>query len=196
MCMNEPAIIKRNGQQFAVDFLAWYDGVDAMLKPGPDSPLPNVLIHTARIVSTPMGLCKAGMILVNPQNKAMPDFVGFVAEDVEMGRYFGPRIFKGTPFENAPVHQAEMVFGIDYPNTVTVSVTAAGHVIELELSRFDAAQYYHRPPAMPFTQDVIEAQAHKAVFRFDGKVIPGELPQTGLAGGLPACYAPAGLYHL
>lgn len=194
--MNESTIIKRPGQQCDVDFLAWLDGIDAMLKPTPDSPLPNVLVHTARVVSTPMGICKAGMILINPENKEMPDFVGFVAEDVELGQYFGPKIFKGTPFEGAPVHQAEMNFEIDFPGKVVCTVKAAGHTIELELSEFDNAQYYHRPPGMPFTQNVIEACAHKAVFKFDGNVIPGELPPEGMAGGLPACYAPTGLYHI
>ena len=194
MSPNEPAIYKRTGEKFAADFLAWHDGVDAMLKPAPDAPLPNVLIHTARAVNTPIGICKGGMILMNPDNKDMPDFFGFVAEDPEMGKYFGPRIFKGTPFEGAPVYQAEMNFDIDFPQKVTCTVKADGHVIELELTGFDDAKYYHRPPVMAFTQNVIEARAHEAVIRFDGNIIPDQLPAEGLAGGLPACYAPAGLY--
>ncbi|NLH41470.1 MAG: hypothetical protein GX448_06485 [Planctomycetes bacterium] len=194
MCMNEPAIYKRTGRHYAVDFLAWHDGVDALLKPSPDSPMPNVLIHTARMVCTPMGICQAGMILINPANKAVPDFFGFVAEDLDIGRYFGPRIFKGTPFENAPVHLARMQFDIDFPGQVACTVEAAGHVIELSLGEFDEARFCHRPPAMPFTQNVVEARARKAVFTFDGRVIPGTLPPDGLAGGLPACYAPTGLY--
>lgn len=194
MCMNEPMIVKHSGQQYATDFLAWHDGVDAMLKPAPDAPLPNVLVHTARMVCTPMGICKAGMILINPDNKEVPDFFGFVAEDLEIGQYFGPRIFKGTPFEQAPVHLASMSFDVDFPGQVTCRVEAADHVIELALSDFDKALFYHRPPAMPFTQNVVEARAKQAVFTFDGQVIDGELPAQGMAGGLPACYAPTGLY--
>ncbi|MBN1509927.1 MAG: hypothetical protein JW955_23980 [Sedimentisphaerales bacterium] len=52
-----------------------------------------------------------------------------------MGRYFGPRIFKGAAFENAPVHLAEMRFDIAFPGTVACRVEAAGHVIELLKSK-------------------------------------------------------------
>jgi len=189
-------ITKRSGDKFGVDFLAWHDGVDAMLKPTADSPLPNVLIHVGRMVNTPLGICKGGMILINPENKEIPDFFGFVAEDEEIGKYYGPKIFKGTPFENAPVYKAEFTFNIDFPNKVATKVEVDGHTIELELTEFDNAIYYDRPGGMPFHQNVIEAKAHKAVFKFDGKVIEGELPPEGLAGGLPACYAPTGLYYI
>jgi hypothetical protein len=168
-----------------------------MLKPAPDAPLPNVLVHTARMVNTPMGICKGGIILINPENKEMPDFFGFVAEDTALGKYWGPNIFKGTPFENAPVHRAEFTFDFDFPNKVACTVAAGEHTITVELSEFDDAMYYDRPAmGMPFHQNVVEARAHKAVFTFDGEVIEGELPPSGLAGGLPACYAPTGIYYI
>ena len=189
-------IIKRTGQNFSTAFLSWHDGVDAMLKPTPDSPMPNVLIHVARMVNTPLGICSAGMILINPQNKEVPDFFGFVAENKELGQYYGPNIFKGTPFEQAPVFKAEISLKIDFPNKVKAKIVAVKHTIELELSDFDAAQYYDRPGGMPFYQNVIEAKAKKAVFKFDHKIIAGELPPEGMAGGLPACYAPTGIYFI
>ncbi|MCL6097742.1 MAG: hypothetical protein M1391_04120 [Bacteroidetes bacterium] len=55
-------IIKRTGQNFSTAFLSWHDGVDAMLKPTPDSPMPNVLVHAARMVNTPFGICSAGIL--------------------------------------------------------------------------------------------------------------------------------------
>jgi len=190
------ALIKRTGQNFSTAFLSWHDGVDAMLKPTPDSPMPNVLIHVARMVNTPLGICSAGMILINPQNKEVPDFFGFVAENKELGQYYGTNIFKGTPFEQAPVFKAEISLRVDFPNKVKAKIVAAKHTIELELSDFDTAQYYDRPGGMPFHQNVIEAKAKKAVFKFDRKMIAGELPPEGLAGGLPACYAPTGIYFI
>ena len=189
-------IIKRTGQNFSTAFLSWHDGVDAMLKPTPDSPMPNVLIHVARMVNTPLGICSVGMILINPQNKEVPDFFGFVAENKELGQYYGPNIFKGTPFEQAPVFKAEISLKIDFPNKVKAKIVVAKHTIELELSDFDAAQYYDRPGGMPFHQNVIEAKAKKAVFKFDHKIIAGELQPEGMAGGLPACYAPTGIYFI
>lgn len=186
-----------NADKFAVDFLSWHDGVDAMLKPTPDSPMPNVLIHTGNMVNTPKGVCKGGMILINPENKEVPDFFGFITEDEEIGKYYGPKIFKGTPFENAPVHKADITITLDFPNKVSSSIEVAGHTIELELSDFEDAKFYHRPATgLPFIQNVVEALAKKAVFKFDGKTIQGNLPPEGLAGGLPACYAPTGIYHI
>lgn len=189
-------IIKRTGLKFSTAYLSWHDGVDAMLKPTPDSPMPNVLVHAARMVNTPLGICSAGMLLINPQNKEIPDFFGFIAEDEDLGKYYGPYIFKGTPFEQAPVFKAEFHFDLDFPNKTFIKIEAAGHSIELELSDFDPAIYYDRPGGMPFHQNVIEAVAHKALFKFDGEVIGGELPPEGLAGGLPACYAPTGIYFI
>jgi hypothetical protein len=47
--------------------------VDAMLKPTADSPLPHLLVHVAREVITPLGSCAAGMLLLNPDMKEVPD---------------------------------------------------------------------------------------------------------------------------
>ena len=69
-------------------------------------------------------------------------------------------------------------------------------MIELELSNFDEAQFYHREGGMPFTQNVVEALAHTATFKFDGRVLEGQLPESGIGGGLPAVYSPAGIYHI
>ena len=49
---------------------------------------------------------------------------------------------------------------------------------------------------MPFTQNVVEALAHTATFKFDGRVLEGQLPESGIGGGLPAVYSPAGIYHI
>ena len=184
------------GKHYKTDFLSWFDGIDAMLKPTPDAPLPNVLVHVARITNTPWGMTPGGMLLINPDNKAMPDVFGFIAEDEELGKYYGPKIFKGTPFENAPVLKANISITVDFPNIVSTKIETAGHVIELELSNFDEAQYYNRAGGMPFTQNVVESLAHTAVFKFDGKVLEGELPPGGIGGGLPAVYSPAGLYYM
>ena len=189
--------LKANGgQHYKTDFLSWFDGIDAMLKPTPDAPMPNVLVHVARITKTPMGMTPGGMLLINPDNKEMPDLFGFIAEDEELGKYYGPKIFKGTPFENAPVLKANITINIDFPNSVSTKIEAGGHTVELELSGFDEAQYYNRAGGMPFTQNVIEALAHKAVFKFDGRVLEGDLPPGGIGGGLAAVYSPAGLYYM
>ena len=99
-------------------------------------------------------------LLINPDNKEMPDLFGFICEDEELGKYYGPKIFKGTPFENAPVLVAKITMNIDFPNSISTKIEVAGHVIELELSNFDEAQFYHREGGMPFTQNVVEAVSY------------------------------------
>ena len=184
------------GKHFKTDFLSWFDGIDAMMKPTPDAPLPHVLVHVARVTHTPWGMAPGGMIVMNPDLKEMPDLFGFICEDEELGKYYGPKIFKGTPFENAPVMKARIQVNIQFPEVVSTTIEVAGHLIELELKDFDEAQFYHREGGMPFTQNVVEALAKKAVFKYDGKVIGTELPPSGIGGGLPAVYSPVGIYHI
>ncbi|MBK9328861.1 MAG: hypothetical protein IPM95_05975 [Sphingobacteriales bacterium] len=194
--MSELTLRAPGGDHYQTDFLSWFDGIDAMLKPAPDAPLPNVLVHVARITKTPVGMTPGGMLLINPENKEMPDLFGFICEDEELGKYYGPKIFKGTPFENAPVLIAKIFVYNDFPRSVHTKIEVAGHIIELELSEFDGAQYYYRTGGMPFTQHVVEAAAHKAVFKFDGKLLGGELPPDGIGGGLPAVFSPSGMYYI
>lgn len=186
--------ITRSGDGFGVDYLSWHDGIDALLKPSAGAAMPHVLVHVARLANTPVGICSAGMVFIDPATTGTPLFAGFVAEDEALGRYVGSRVFKGTVFEDAPVHKAAFEFDIRFPGPVACRIETAGHVIELELSDFGKAVYYDRPPTMPFRQNVVEARAGNAVFRFDGTTIAGELPPAGIGGGLPACYAPTGLY--
>lgn len=189
--------MRKNGEHYSTDFLAWTDGVDAMLKPSDDAPLPHVLVHVARITNTPWGHAPAGMLLINPQMKEVPDFFGFICAYEELGKYFGPKIFKGTPFEHAPVFKAEINIDVSFPGNVRARIAVDGHLCELEMSDFDAAQYYNREPfPMPFRQNVIEAKANSATFKWDGQIIGGVLPSTGLGDGLPACYSPTGMYFM
>ena len=81
-------IARKSGAHYATDFLSWTDGVDALLKPSDDAPLPHVLVHVARVTNTPWGIAPAGMLLINPDMKEVPDFFGFVCADEELGKYF------------------------------------------------------------------------------------------------------------
>lgn len=83
------------------------------------------------------------MLLINPDLKEVPDFFGFVCADEKLGKYYGPKIFKGTPFENAPVFKGNIEMNITFPGNVSVRIEVAGHICEFEMSDFDAAQYYN-----------------------------------------------------
>lgn len=64
---------------------------------------PDLIVHVAEMVHTPVGSAPSGMILIHPDPEAPPELVGFISPVPAVGAYFGPRIFAGTPFEEAPV---------------------------------------------------------------------------------------------
>lgn len=68
---------------------------------------------------------------------------------------------------------------LDTPYLVSTRIEVAGYVVDLELSKFDAAKYYNLVGGMPLYQNMVEAFAHKAVFKFDGKYLEGEMPIHG-----------------
>lgn len=183
-------------EHFRQNWMSWFDGVDAVLFTQEGLPMPNVLVHTAQAVNTPIGSTPAGMLIFNPELTETPKYFGFICEDEEIGRYFGPHIFAGTPFENAPVIKAAIEVKQDFPNSAVTRITIGDDVIEMALSDFDDAQYYDRAPTdmTPFQQKVIEAMARKAEVKFNGKVIETILPPAGIGGGLPAAFAPTGIY--
>ena len=176
--------------------MSWSNGVDGALFTQNGLPMPNILIHTAQAVHTPLGTKAAGMIIFNPDLAAQPKYFGFICEDEQIGSYFGPHIFVGTPFEKAPAIRAKIEVSIDFPKSARTIVTIGSDVIELTLSDFDDAQYYNRPTTAmtPFIQNVIEANAKKVAVQYNHKTITVILPPQGIGGGLPACYSATGLY--
>ena len=135
------------------------------------------------------------MVLYQPVPDEMPMVMGFVGACSQQGAYFGPHIFAGTPFEQAPVLSAEI--------TVTTSegcacsrIEVAGQVFEVELSELGPLELIDRAPGgmTPFSQRVMEAVAGSAKVLLDGQELPVLLPPVGLSGGAPAVFAPTGFY--
>lgn len=89
-------------------WMSWEDGVDLVAKTHPELAEPNVIVHVARMVHTPVGSTPAGMVLYQPDPSKVPEIMGFVCEDEKVGAYFGPHIFANTPFENAPILKAKI----------------------------------------------------------------------------------------
>jgi len=93
-------------------WMSWDGGIDLVAVTSPDlsaggsAQMPNVIVHLGRMVNTPVGNAASGMILWQPDPAAMPAVMGFVSTNETVGKYFGPNIFAGTPFEQAPVLNA------------------------------------------------------------------------------------------
>lgn len=177
-------------------WMSWEGGVDLVASTTAGSQQPNVIVHLARLVHTPVGSAPSGMVFYQPDSDAAPQFMGFVSTNPTVGAYFGPHIFAGTPFEHAPVLAAEIEIATELPNTVRARVALAGFVVETELTALSQLVLVHRPfgEPLPFVQQGLEAEALRSRVHVNGVEIPLHPLAVGLSGGPSAVWAPAGVY--
>lgn len=176
-------------------WMSWENGVDlgGFTKPGLAAP--NVFIHVARMVHTPVGSAPSGMIFYQPDPATAPVIMGFVSHDPVVSAYFGPRIFAGTPFENAPalVGKIEIAIAAD---VASATVTVGGFIFQTKLSKLQTPAVVHRTPGpmTPFVQQALEAISDSASLSVNGVVIPITVPPVGISGGAAAVWSPCGHY--
>ena len=154
--------------------MCWEDGVDLVGFTQPGLAQPNLIIHVARMVHTPAGSAPSGMILYQPDPKAAPAIAGFVSSDANVGAYFGPQIFAGTPFEKAPVIVGTIRIDTSVAGQASSVVTVDGFVFETTLSGFgaQAVNSHAKGDPMPFAQKAQEKAATSAKVRINGKEVP------------------------
>lgn len=168
--------------------MSWIDGVDLFAAEGEAM----TIFHVARAVATPRGTAASGMVLIpRPEGPLM----GFVSEDPEVGAYFGPHVFAGTPFENAPVLAATITVSTE-PDAVEATVVVEGATLRCRLSGLGAAETVRREPggATPFVQTGLERVAARAEMWLDGEPLPLSVPPVGMTGGPAAVHSPGGAY--
>lgn len=175
-------------------WMSWEGGVDLVALSDENLPMPNVIVHIARMVHTPVGSAASGMILL-PNDDGTPKVMGFVSTAEEIGDYFGANIFAGTPFENAPTLVGEINVETDFPKTAKVTVKIEGYEIILELSDFDEIHRVNRPPVnLPFSDDSLEAKAGSIKLTVNNQELKVIVPPAGLSGGPAAVFSPTGIY--
>jgi len=176
-------------------WMSWEGGVDLCGATRRGLAAPNVVLNVGRMVHTPAGSAPCGMIVWQPDPAAPPALAGFFSPLIKVGRYFGPSLFAGTPFEAAGVMKAsiEVVVGRDGVGT---KVILGDHTFVSRLSGLGPLERIERAPtaATPFWQQALEAAAARATLEVDGQEVPLFLPPVGIGGGPAACWSPAGLY--
>jgi hypothetical protein len=177
------------------NWMSWEGGVDLVACTQAGLAMPNVIVHLARIVHTPVGSAASGMIFFQPDPAAAPLVMGFVSHNPEVGRYFGPKIFAGTPFEQAPVLDARIEIDVSAAQ-VAATVTAGGHVLRTRLEGLRELGLIQRAPGgmTPFHQQGLEAVASSARLWVDGNEVSIIVPPVGISGGPAAVFAPTGIY--
>ena len=177
------------------NWMAWEGGVDLVGFTQPGAETPNVIMHVARMVHTPVGSAPSGMIFWQPDASAPPLLAGFVSENPEVGAYFGPHIFAGTPFENAPALDAKIEIWTELPHGVGARVTVGDMIFESHMSEIGDMEQVNRAAGfMPFTQQGVEAGAERATLRLNGEEIALTLPEETMTGAAAACWSPCGIY--
>lgn len=188
-------------------WMSWEGGVDLMATvavpppiPGPPIPgpalMPNVIVHLARMVHTPVGSAPSGMILIPDFSDldAQPQLVGFVSGDAHVAAYFGTHIFAGTPFEFAPAYVGTIEVSTEAA-AAHAKVTIEGMVVEVHMTLTGAIHQINRPAgAMPFSQQGLEREAVTVQFLVDGDAKNIVVMQPALTGGYGAVFSACGLY--
>jgi hypothetical protein len=176
-------------------WMSWEGGVDLVASTSPRSSSPNVIIHVARMVHTPVGSAKSGMLFWQPDPGAAPEAFCFVTTDSKVGAYFGANIFAGTPFENAPHVLGDITIDV-HPDDAVARVEIPGLIFETRLSGLNHAALIQRPPspAAPFFQQGLEASAQTATLKLNGGPVEIHVPPSGITGGPAAVFSPCGIY--
>jgi len=177
------------------NWMSWEGGIDLVAVTSPDLQMPNVIVHLGRMVNTPVGNAPSGMIFWQPDPGGMPLVMGFVSTNPEVGKYFGPHIFAGTPFENAPVLDATIDISITADKAVSKCVVG-GYTFEVEMSDFSAPYLIDRKPSVmpPFFQQGVEIHAKSVSLKVNGESISIIVPPVGITGGPASVVAPNGVY--
>jgi len=175
-------------------WMSWEGGVDlvAMTEGATE---PNIIVHVARMVHTPVGSAPSGMILIQSDPSAQPDLMGFISTDETVGKYFGPNIFAGTPFEAAPTLPAKIEV-TEGKGQVSALIEVSGKQIHSTLTipgPMDAIVREAGSP-LPFSQMLVEAAADSATLQVDDQSLDSTLPPVGIAGGPAASWSATGIY--
>lgn len=175
-------------------WMSWEGGVDlvAMTREGLEEP--NLILHVARVVHTPVGSAPAGMILFQPDPAAPPEVMGFLSPAPEVAAYFGPTVFAGTPFQQAPALEASIEIS-HADGSAEARVEVAGKLFVSRMRDLAALEAHDRPAeSLPFQQRVLEAVAGSVTLSVDDQPVELSLPPVGLSGGAPAVWSSSGIY--
>jgi hypothetical protein len=175
-------------------FMSWIGGVD-LFAATPGSAQPNVIVHLAREVTTPVGTAPSGLVFFQPDPGQPPLFAGFVSSDPKVGAYFGPKIFAGTPFESLPVLQATIEIE-ETETAASATIRFEGFEIAVTLSGFGPLQRIDRPVGapMPFYQQGVECHATECALTVNGESIALVSLPYSLENGGSSVWSPGGTY--
>lgn len=169
-------------------WMSWEGGVDLIGKTSDQFTTPNVILHVARMVHTPVGSAPAGMILWQPDPAAAPLVFGFVSSSNAVATYISKHLFTGTPFGGAPAISGEISIEITAEHA-SARVEIPGFLFKTHLAEFSESSLIQRDPqpSTPFHQQGLEAVAGHACLKVNGEKIPLIMQPEGNPAVVTAC---------
>jgi len=178
-------ITKWMSWQGGVDLAAGYEGKEGSM----------ILVHVAAMVHTPVGSAPSGMVLLQENAGEAPSLMGFISTKQEVADYFGPNVFAGTPFENAPglVADIEVSQSVD---SCSARVVVNGTELSVTMDNLAGAKRVSREANenAPFAQQVLERAAGNTSLTVNGESIAIAIPPQGASGEPVSAFTPAGIY--
>lgn len=175
-------------------WMSWEGGVDlAAQYEGKETSM--VLVHVAAMVHTPVGSAPAGMVLFQDTADSPPSFMGFISTDQKVADYFGPHIFAGTPFEQAPGYVADM--SVTRGDTsCSAEVKVGDQHIQMTLNDLGPTLCSTREPSehTPFREQILERTAGSATLIVNGEEIALSIPATEPGSSPAVAFTPTGIY--
>ncbi len=176
-------------------WMSWEAGVSLVGVTRAGLRSPDVQVHVARSVHTPVGSAPGGLVWWRPDPDAPPLIAGFVSTDPEVAAFLGPRLFAGTALEHAGALDAALAVVVG-ATSVTGRIQVGAHLFELELSELSPPSAIHRTPtpAAPYLQQGIEAVARRTRLKVDGAPVDIQPLPRAFDDGPGARWSPCGLY--
>ena len=177
------------------NWMTWHDAVNLTAITTPQLKVPNIIIHLGRQVNTPAGNAPSGLIHYQPDPERIPAITAFISTDKDVGKYFGPKIFAETPFEQIQIFKAIINIQVNGARAFS-HCEVNGYVFEIEMNGFSDPYLVHRSPTTmtPFWQQGIEMSCVKTTLKVNGEVVEMIVPPIGITGGPASVISPQGMY--
>ena len=121
--------------------------------------------------------------------------MGFVSTNPSVAAYFGPNIFAGTPFENAPVLDATIAV-TQSTNSCSADITIGDTRIQVTMDQLGNIIRANRDigEQSPFAQQTLERAAGTSTLTINGQPAAIVIPDAPDGAAPSAAFTPSGIY--
>jgi hypothetical protein len=133
---------------------------------------PSLVLHLARMLHTPIGSARGGMLFWQPDPAGDPLVLCSVTTDSKVGDYCRSHLFPGTLFEEAPPVLGDISIEV-HPDDVFARIAIPGFIFDLRLSGIATAILSDSPAATPALchHRRIRSDIHRTTLKLNGRTV-------------------------